>query len=347
MIKVTITRSGADWSREVPIGFDISEEEYSAFASKTIFVRDGYILDLSQETSVGFAYDEIVGRTIGEIRNLFPAENDSEFKSVTVYTQGDGDFYIPGSVSWEDVIAGPGNDVLTDGGGPAGEGWSDYLFGGAGDDTYFVNSSDSETVEFAIVDGVPDPSRDAGGHDVVITTAPFYLRDGSAIETIIMDGAYSARGNNLANTIVGDFETNLMFGREGTDRLIGNGGDDTLRGGEGSDRLVGGEGSDLYLFVGESTGRDVISSFSDEDVLVTSVRIRDNNGDGIIQFGSDRRLDFSRNTSVVMSDDEGRTITNLEYDGSYVSEGVTYYVYSLVGSAAGVATAEAHELTLD
>jgi hypothetical protein len=84
MIVVTLTESAVDWSQEVPVPTTVSSQEYAALSSKTVLAGRGYILDLIQETSAGFTYEQIVGRTIGEIRFLFPAESDADFKQVSV-----------------------------------------------------------------------------------------------------------------------------------------------------------------------------------------------------------------------------------------------------------------------
>ena len=126
--------------------------------------------------------------------------------------------------------------------------------------------------------------------------------------------------------------------------MSGGSGDDLLVGGEGSDRLLGGSGSDLFLFLDENTGRDAIVGFGQDDVFVTIRPIRDGNGDGIIAFGSNRRVDFGASTSASIMDEAGRTVTSLEYDGSYSDARATYFVYSRVGSDAGVAAVAAHGL---
>jgi len=344
MIEVTLTSSGVDWSNEVPIGPDTTEAEYYALASRTVLRSDGYTLDLSQETSAGFSYDEIVGKTVGEIRFLFPADNESDFKMLTVHVQGDGDFIVPGSESFEDVFGGAGNDTLDDGE-PAGTvaiGYHDSLYGGAGDDTYLVHSYDTGVTERDV--SGPDPSRDAGGSDTVITTDPYDLASGEAIETLrLLSGSHYGGGNEFNNTIVGNSDDDILLGRDGSDVLRSGGGDDVLFGGRGNDQLVGNSGSDVYMFRGEA-GRDRIATFGADDLLLSTTRLQDNNGDGLIEFGRNHRLDISNDASAVITDENGHSVRALEYDGMIEVEGLTYYVYSRTGSAAGISNAASHDL---
>lgn len=96
-----------------------------------------------------------------------------------------------------------------------------------------------------------------------------------------------------------------------------------------------------FLFDGRTLGDDRIGDFGLDDVLVTTLRIADKDGDDLIAFGSDRDLDFAGGGQVVVTSDTGRRIISREYDGSFSAEGVTYYVYSRIGSAAGVGDADA------
>ncbi len=101
---------------------------------------------------------------------------------------------------------------------------------------------------------------------------------GSNIET----GDASARtkairivGNNIANTILGGSGKDTLYGKNGDDYLAGGAGldrlngqndDDTLWGGAGNDTLTGGNGADTFIY-NSGDGKDVITDFSDEDLL--------------------------------------------------------------------------------
>ena len=67
-----------------------------------------------------------------------------------------------------------------------------------------------------------------------------------------------------------------------------------------------------------------------------TVALRDANGDGVIGFGRNRRLDLDGEGSSVAFD--GGRVRALEYDGFVDQGGIRYFVYSAVGSAAGVET---------
>ncbi|WP_242121976.1 Ig-like domain-containing protein [Sphingomonas lacusdianchii] len=124
--------------------------------------------------------------------------------------------------------------------------------------------------------------------------------------------------------------------------------DDSLSGDEGD--LAG----DVFFFdtaLDLDLGADNITAFGSNDLLVTTTRLNDRNGDGIIAFGSNRVLDLSGGTgapgdgsdpgeggSVSIRDALGAVVTAIEYDGSVTRNGVTYYVYSSVGSAADLET---------
>ncbi len=82
-------------------------------------------------------------------------------------------------------------------------------------------------------------------------------------------------------------------------------------------------------------GHDTITNFGAKDLLVTTTKILDKNGDGKVDFGGDKILDLPNATGKVTIDNKATTI--LEFDGSTVHNGVEYFVYSKVGSAAGVA----------
>lgn len=334
-LDVALTQSGIDWVDQVPIPTSMSEAEYNALPNKTVFVRDGYTVDLSQGTTTGFAYDEIVGKTVGEIESLFPDDNgELDHTYARVHVTGSGDFDVLGTPDGEYLYGGAGNDTLYDGGNEGTEYYVDSLFGGKGNDTYYLTGGDSSVYEKA-----------GQGFDQVYAERQFYLAPNSSVEFIKVSGYYAeAYGNNLANIIVGSDQECLIAGEGGNDSLRSDGGDTVFEGGTGNDAMRGGAGVDAFLYDGNEKGRDTINLFGNEDVLVTTVKIADSNGDNIIAFGSDKDLDFTKSSSVRITDDHGVTVTALEYDGSFVNFGETYYVYSRVGSAAGVNSVADNEL---
>lgn len=96
---------------------------------------------------------------------------------------------------------------------------------------------------------------------------------------------------------------------------------------------------DLFLFdlAEGGGGDDVVRGFGADDLFVTTQALFDANGDRVITFGSNRRLDLDPASGAASFFDEaGRRIQRLEFDGSVTHEGVTYFVYSRAGSSAGL-----------
>jgi VCBS repeat-containing protein len=98
------------------------------------------------------------------------------------------------------------------------------------------------------------------------------------------------------------------------------------------------KGKNVFFFdtaLGMDLGSDTIINFGAKDLLVTTTALNDGNGDGHIALGAGGRLDMAEGGTVAMSGLRGSEIGTLEFDGTMLRDGVTYYVYSLDGSAAG------------
>lgn len=97
----------------------------------------------------------------------------------------------------------------------------DLMVGGKGNDTYLVDNTSDWIIEVY--------AGTAGGTDTVISSVSFSLSLADNVENLTLTGSSDAeaRGNSLANILVGN---------DGDNRLIGYGGADTLRGGNGDDR---------------------------------------------------------------------------------------------------------------
>jgi hypothetical protein len=65
--------------------------------------------------------------------------------------------------------------------------------------------------------------------------------------------------------------------------------------------------------------------------------IFDSNEDTTIEFGRNRILDLADGSTVTIRSETGATIRSLEFDGVVEQDGAVYFIYSRVGSAAGVA----------
>ena len=128
----------------------------------------------------------------------------------------------------------------------------DYMAGGGGDDTYFVDSAGDNPVE----------SLNAG-YDAVISQVDFALNVN--LEALTLVNGQNGVGNALDNMITGNAGANnlqgwdgsdqlhglgggdLIYGQSGVDFLYGDDGDDTLDGGDAGDALLGGNGDDLLI----------------------------------------------------------------------------------------------------
>lgn len=199
-----------------------------------------------------------------------------------LYGEGGNDSLIGGSDFATDILSGgDGNDRLN---GDSGLGDFDFLYGGAGDDEYRVDTSADLVFEDV-----------GGGRDVVIANIPnggFYLYDN--IENMSLAGTtLFGVGNALDNSIFGNGGTNLLLGGIGNDSLYGRGGDDVVYGEDGNDILdgeagndflIGGAGNDVFL---GSAGNDISRGEAGRDVFVMQLG---NQGEYVQDFtrGEDR-----------------------------------------------------------
>lgn len=109
------------------------------------------------------------------------------------------------------------------------------LIGGAGDDTYHIDSDD-----------IVIEQSGSGSDTVRIATthalAPF-------VENLLLldIGNADGTGNILANRLTGNAGSNTLDGGAGADILSGGAGADTLDGGAGIDTMTGGTGNDTYV----------------------------------------------------------------------------------------------------
>lgn len=161
------------------------------------------------------------------------------------------------------------------------------------------------------------------------------------------DGADRITGSDGIDIIAGQGGDDILGGLDGNDVLLGGAGNDQLNGGTGrdwldggvgDDRMTGGSGTDLFVFDESSgaTGKDRITDFGPDDLLLSTVKINDSNGDGIINFGRNKVLDLAPGAQVSISNDVGSTLHTLAYDGAVVLSGTTYYVYGALHSSVGL-----------
>ena len=122
---------------------------------------------------------------------------------------------------------------------------ANILAGGAGDDTYVIDSLSDSVIENA----------NQGNDRVELTLVADYTL-GSHLENVYRydTGNWKTTGNASANS---------LYGNGGNDTLIGLGGDDFLWGGAGADTIVGGLGNDTYYI--DSLG-DVVTEAAGEGI---------------------------------------------------------------------------------
>ena len=137
--------------------------------------------------------------------------------------------------------------------------------GGAGDDSYVLDSAADVLVEAA-----------GYGTDSAVTSVSYVLRTGVSVETLsalagttaihLTGNAYANAlvGNNAANTLKGGSGHDKLSGGLGNDKLLGGSGNDWLLGGRGQDLLTGGSGKDRFVF----DDRDTAASARSADTIV-------------------------------------------------------------------------------
>jgi Ca2+-binding RTX toxin-like protein len=113
---------------------------------------------------------------------------------------------------------------------------ADRMEGGAGNDTYVVNSSADVVVE--------DANQ---GNDTIISSISYNLDRDVENLTLVGSGNLTGAGNILNNLLIGNDQVNILNGLAGNDAIYGEGGNDQLIGGLGNDTLSGGEGADTLL----------------------------------------------------------------------------------------------------
>ncbi len=144
---------------------------------------------------------------------------------------------LTGNAFDQEIIGNGANNIIDGGGG------ADRLVGGKGNDTYIVDNLGDRVIE--------DPGN---GTDTVYSAVDFDL--GANVENLFFttDTAHFGRGNDLANSISGAGDDDVLTGFGGDDTIVGNGGLDTLNGGTGNDTLRGGDGRD-FLFGGDDNDK--------------------------------------------------------------------------------------------
>ncbi|CAA2139512.1 Ig-like domain-containing protein [Methylobacterium bullatum] len=127
------------------------------------------------------------------------------------------------------IVGTSGNDVID------GKAGVDALFGGLGDDVYYVDNVGDQVTEAA-----------QAGSDTVRASVSYTLKAGQEIETLEGSGStgLTLTGNNFANTIVGTAGNDILDGKTGADTLSGGAGNDTYYVDNANDRVIETTGTD-------------------------------------------------------------------------------------------------------
>jgi Ca2+-binding RTX toxin-like protein len=193
-----------------------------------------------------------------------------------LYGEDGNDILIGGSDFQTDIlVGGNGNDILH---GDSGLGDYDLMDGGAGDDTYYVDTPADLTFEAV-----------AGGTDTVyanINGAGYYLY--ANVENLVLLGTtpYGV-GNELDNHLTGNAAANYLLGGAGNDILNGKGGNDVLFGEAGADTFVfeHGTGGDVIGDFLAGTDRIDLSAFGFADYQTLVNSMHEVNGTTAIDLG--------------------------------------------------------------
>ncbi len=153
--------------------------------------------------------------------------------------EGDDVLYGGSDFVFDQLVGGAGNDVLH---GDSGLGDFDYLYGNAGDDSFYVDTPADLVFE-----------QNGEGADTVyanINGGGYYLY--ANVENLILLGTTPfGVGNGLDSQLTGNAIGNYLLGGAGNDTINGKGGNDVL---------FGEVGADIFVFE-RGTGGDVIGDF--------------------------------------------------------------------------------------
>jgi len=152
-----------------------------------------------------------------------------------------------------DVIdGGLGNDMLV------GQGQSDTLFGGEGDD--FLDGDETDLTNTPAANHGDDYLDGGSGNDTLMGNAGNDMLFGGA-------GVDSLWGDNSAGQLPGQYHgQDTLSGEAGNDQLVGGGNDDVLLGGADDDTLFGDD--DPATLDGQYHGVDLLDGEDGDDQLV-------------------------------------------------------------------------------
>lgn len=188
---------------------------------------------------------------------------------------GNDTLYGGSDFVFDRLVGGLGNDVLH---GDSGLGDYDYLYGNAGDDSFYVDTPADLVFE------QPGEGTDTVYADVAGTG--YYLYDN--IENLVLMGNTPfGVGNAIDNHLTGNSVSNYLLGGAGSDVLNGKGGNDILFGESGADTFVfeHGTGGDVIGDFAAGTDKLDLSAFSFASYQTVINSMHEVNGTTAIDLG--------------------------------------------------------------
>ncbi len=171
---------------------------------------------------------------------------------------GSGNDVLTGNGVANQLFGGPGNDILN------GAGGNDTLVGGTGDDTYVLgpaSASESDTLIELPNEGADTIDFSSISTNVVLNLGLTSSQAAHTNRTVTL-----SHGNSFEN-IIGGSGNDTLTGNALANQIVGGDGNDTLNGGAGDDVLIGGAGDDMYVFSNASANEaDVVIEFANEGI---------------------------------------------------------------------------------
>lgn len=162
------------------------------------------------------------------------------------------DNVITGNKGSNYLFGGAGNDTIID----TNASDSDTLAGGTGNDTYYINGTGTNGKDLIV-------EKAGEGIDTVVASSSYskFVLPAN-VENLVLTGAggTTGYGNELNNVIIGNSGANFLDGMAGNDTIDGGAGNDLIAGREGNDLLTGGAGADTFWFA-PGGGKDIITDF--------------------------------------------------------------------------------------
>jgi Ca2+-binding RTX toxin-like protein len=215
--------------------------------------------------------DYLIG---GDGNDVLRGGNDED----GIYGEAGNDILWGGADFKTDIfVGGDGNDVLH---GDSGQGDYDLMDGGAGDDSYYVDTGADLTFE-AVGGGTDTVYANVGAGQGVYLYAN--------VENLVLLGqSFFGVGNELDNHLTGNAEVNWLLGGAGNDTIDGKGGNDVLYGEAGADTFVftNGSGADYIGDFTPGSDRIDLSAYGFTSFAQVQSAMTENAGTTAINFGN-------------------------------------------------------------